>query len=66
MLDVDSNDERVLADALARFGALPLVIRTAGDGGFHCYFKFSGEGRHIKNRFGQFTRNGAPPGGQSL
>jgi hypothetical protein len=29
VLDVDSTDERVLADAMSRHGSTPVVVRTA-------------------------------------
>jgi len=35
VLDVDSKSENDLADAMARFGQSPFVVRTAAKGGFH-------------------------------
>jgi hypothetical protein len=34
VLDIDTTDERVLADAIYRHGATPIIIRTAS-GKFH-------------------------------
>jgi len=47
VLDVDTTDERVLADALARHGVSPLIMRT-GSRKFHAYFRFNGELRRIR------------------
>jgi hypothetical protein len=47
VLDVDTPDERVLADALSRYGNSPLIIRTAS-GKFHVYYGHQGEGRLIR------------------
>jgi hypothetical protein len=47
VLDIDTNDERVLADALTRHGQTPLVVRT-GSGHFQAYFRHSGERRRIR------------------
>jgi hypothetical protein len=47
VLDVDSTDERLLADGIAKHGRTPLVVRTAS-GKFHAYYKHSGERRCIR------------------
>ena len=47
VLDVDTNDERVLSDALSRHGSTPLVARTAS-GKFHAYYRYNGEQIKIK------------------
>jgi hypothetical protein len=47
ILDVDTPDERVLADALDRHGPTPVVVRTATDK-FHCYYRNGGEARLIR------------------
>lgn len=46
VLDIDTSDERVLADALALHGNTPLKVRTGG--GFHCYYRHAGERRRIR------------------
>ena len=45
-LDIDSQDETVLADALNDHGNTPFVVRTAG--GYHAYYSYSGERRLIR------------------
>jgi Bifunctional DNA primase/polymerase, N-terminal/Primase C terminal 1 (PriCT-1) len=47
VLDVDTPDERVLADAMAELGQSPLVVKTAS-GKFHAYYRHGGEGRKIR------------------
>ncbi|HEY3223386.1 MAG TPA: bifunctional DNA primase/polymerase [Pseudolabrys sp.] len=47
ILDIDTPDEKVLADALNRHGHTPLVART-GSGKFHAYYRHNGERRKIK------------------
>jgi hypothetical protein len=47
VLDVDSPDERVLADALNRHGDTPIVVRS-GSGNFQGWFRHNGEGRKIR------------------
>jgi Primase C terminal 1 (PriCT-1) len=47
IVDVDSNDEDVLAEAEGIFGESPLVWRT-GSGNFAAAYRHRGEGRHIK------------------
>ena len=45
-LDVDSQDEAILADALSQHGHTPFIVRTGG--GFHAYYSYGGERRHIR------------------
>jgi hypothetical protein len=47
VLDVDTTDERVLSDALARHGSTPCVVRTAS-GKFHALYRCNGEFRKIR------------------
>jgi|SRR5262249_20368591 len=47
VLDIDDTDERVLADALARHGRTPLVIRTARRR-FQAWYRWNGERRQIR------------------
>jgi hypothetical protein len=47
VLDSDSNDDRILADAMARHGKTPLVVRS-GSGNYHAWYRHKGEGRHIR------------------
>jgi hypothetical protein len=47
VLDVDSNDERLLADALARHGQTPFVVRTGG-GNFQAWYRHNGEPRKVR------------------
>jgi hypothetical protein len=47
VVDVDSADERVLADALATYGRTPFISRTPS-GGFHAWYRYNGEGRQIR------------------
>jgi hypothetical protein len=47
VVDVDRPDRRILADALARYGPTPFVVRS-GSGNFQAWFRRQGEGRHIR------------------
>lgn len=47
ILDVDTPDERVLADALAQYGNSPVIVRS-GSGNFQAWFRHNGEGRKIR------------------
>src|SRR5215207_391405 len=47
VLDVDTNDERTLSDALARHGASPLIVRS-GSGNWQAWYRHCGEGRHVR------------------
>ena len=44
ILDVDTSDTNVLADAFGKVGASPVVVRTAS-GKFHAYYRHNGEHR---------------------
>jgi hypothetical protein len=45
-LDVDTQDEAVLADALNCHGDTPFIVRTGG--GYHAYYSYAGERRLIR------------------
>ena len=47
VLDVDTTDDRMLADAMCRHGSTPLVGRTAS-GKFHALYRHNGEFRKIR------------------
>jgi Bifunctional DNA primase/polymerase, N-terminal len=47
VLDVDTTDEKVLADALTRHGPSSLIVRT-GSGKWHAYYRHGGERRQIR------------------
>ena len=47
VLDVDSTDERIFADALSRYGDTPVKVQT-GSGKFHAFYRFNGERRRIR------------------
>ena len=47
VLDVDTNDERVLRDALDRYGQTPIIVRT-GSGNYQAWYRHHGEGRRIR------------------
>ena len=47
ILDVDTADERVLADALDRYGPTPVIVRS-GSGNFQAWYRYSGEKRLIR------------------
>lgn len=50
ILDIDEHGaagERLLAEVQLEFGDSKVVVRT-GSGGFHCYYRHSGEGRKIR------------------
>ncbi len=47
VLDIDSTDEKVLANALARQGETPMIVRTAS-GKAHAYYRHNGERRRIR------------------
>jgi hypothetical protein len=47
ILDIDTTDERVFADALARHGETPVKVRTAS-GKWHAYYRHNGERRRIR------------------
>jgi hypothetical protein len=47
VLDCDSNDERILSDAMSRHGKTPLVVRS-GSGNYQAWYRHNREGRHIR------------------
>jgi hypothetical protein len=47
VLDIDTSNETVLADALERHGRTPVVVRTAS-GKWHAYYRHNGERRRIR------------------
>jgi Bifunctional DNA primase/polymerase, N-terminal/Primase C terminal 1 (PriCT-1) len=47
VLDVDSTDERIFADALNCYGDTPVKVQT-GSRKFHALYQFSGERRRIR------------------
>jgi hypothetical protein len=47
ILDVDTPDERVLADVLSEFGPTPFIVRS-GSGNFQAWYRHNGEKRRVK------------------
>ena len=47
VLDVDTTDERVLADDMSRHGPTPIVVRT-GSGKFHALYRHNNERRYVR------------------
>ena len=47
VLDVDTSDDKVLADALNRHGQTPIVVRS-GSGNWQAWYAANDEGRHIR------------------
>lgn len=47
VLDVDTPDERVLADALSRHGPTPFIVRS-GSGNWQAWYRHGGEVRRIR------------------
>ena len=47
VVDVDTPDERVLADALARHGETPFIVRS-GSGHFQAWYRRQNEGRRVR------------------
>jgi hypothetical protein len=47
IVDCDSTDERILADAISDHGPTPLIVRTAS-GKYHAYYRHNGERRQIR------------------
>lgn len=47
VLDVDTTDERVLADGLSRHGQTPFIVRS-GSGNFQAWYRNGGERRRIR------------------
>lgn len=52
VLDIDSTDERELADAMARHGNSPFVVKSIS-GHYQAYYRWSGEGRRIRPMHGK-------------
>ena len=46
ILDVDTKDKSVLDEAQSRYGESPYLVETGG--GYHAYYRYSGERRHIR------------------
>ncbi len=46
ILDVDTKDQGVLREAQSRYGETPYVVETGG--GYHAYYRYGGERRHIR------------------
>jgi hypothetical protein len=47
VVDIDSADERLVAEIEAQFGRTPLLVQTPS-GGFHLPYRFNGEVRRIR------------------
>jgi hypothetical protein len=47
VLDIDTNDERVLVDALGRHGQTPIIVRS-GSGNHQAWYRNNGERRLIR------------------
>jgi len=47
VVDIDTPDERLLADALSEFGSTPFIVRS-GSGNWQAWYRHSGEGRHVR------------------
>ncbi len=47
VLDIDTSDEKVLADALIHHGATPIVVRS-GSGNFQAWYRHNGEPRRVR------------------
>lgn len=47
VLDVDTPDERVLEDGMARHGPTPFVVRS-GSGNFQAWYRHNGERRRVR------------------
>lgn len=47
ILDVDTNDERVFADALAKNGPTPVIVRS-GSGNWQAWYRNNGEARKVR------------------
>jgi Bifunctional DNA primase/polymerase, N-terminal/Primase C terminal 1 (PriCT-1) len=41
LVDIDTKDERALADALSIYGDTPIISRTASKSGFHAWYRYS-------------------------
>jgi hypothetical protein len=47
-LDVDSNNERVLAGALDKYGRTQVITRSGGSGNYQAWYRHNGEKRAIR------------------
>jgi hypothetical protein len=47
ILDVDTSDERVLEDALSKYGKTPIIVRSAS-GNYQAWYRHNGERRLIR------------------
>ena len=47
ILDIDTPDDSVLADALNRHGRTPIIVRS-GSGNHQAWYRWNGEGRQIR------------------
>jgi hypothetical protein len=47
ILDVDTSNERVLADAVAQYGSTPIIVRS-GSGNYQAWYRWDGEKRRIR------------------
>lgn len=47
VVDVDTPQEKVLSDALARYGDTPFIVRS-GSGNFQAWYRRQNEGRYIR------------------
>ncbi len=47
ILDVDTPDERVLADALGHYGETPIIVRS-GSGHYQAWYRNGGESRKVR------------------
>lgn len=52
ILDIDTADERVLANALNQHGHTPIIVRS-GSGNYQAWYRWNGEGRQIRPFFGK-------------
>jgi Bifunctional DNA primase/polymerase, N-terminal/Primase C terminal 1 (PriCT-1) len=46
ILDVDTKDQSLLHEAQSRYGESPYLVETGG--GYHAYYRYGGERRHIR------------------
>jgi hypothetical protein len=47
ILDIDTSNERVLADAVAQYGSTPIIVRS-GSGNYQAWYRWDGEKRRIR------------------
>jgi hypothetical protein len=48
VIDLDTRDERTVADALAEYGPTPFMVRTPRKG-FHLYYRHNNEPRRVRH-----------------